>query len=185
MSVTDHQWFTDIADSTQADWDLLAVEEKPFQDALPDRIMDHLRLLDDQGVAFHVTRLDHSLQSATLAARANRDDEYVVSALVHDIGDSLACFNHADLAAAVLKPFVRPEYHWMVEKHAVFQGYYFWHYMGRDRNARDAYKDHPQYDLTVEFCAEYDGPAFDPKYPNMPLEEFEPLVRQVFSQPRW
>jgi predicted HD phosphohydrolase len=65
----------------------------------------------------------------------------------------------------------------MVEKHGVFQGYYFFHYLGLDRDLREQYRTHEWFDYTAEFCAEYDQPAFDPSYDTLPLEHFEPLVR--------
>lgn len=179
----DHQWAGSMSERTQAEWDVLSSEWKDAQSGLADRVLDHLGELDREKSVFPLTRLGHSLQVATRAARAGRDDEYVFCALVHDIGDTLGTYNHADLAAAIVKPFVRPAYHWMVEKHDVFQGYYFWHYLGRDRNAREKYRGHPNFDLTAEFCADYDQVAFDVNYANLPLEEFGPLVRDVMSRP--
>ncbi|MCU1459158.1 MAG: hypothetical protein JWL73_3250 [Actinomycetia bacterium] len=176
-------WFTAMKDSTQEDWDALREEDVAFRDALPDRILDALRLLDDQGSSFHVTRLEHSLQTATRAYRADRDDDYVVCALLHDIGDTLGIYNHADHAAAVVKPFARPDLYWMVEKHAIFQGYYFFHYVGGDRNAREEFRGHEYFDLTAEFCEEFDQPAFDPNYPNLALEDFEPALRKFMATP--
>ena len=114
---------------------------------------------------------------------AGEDDEYVVCALLHDIGDTLGSYNHADIAAAILKPFVSEENHWMVEKHAIFQGYYFFHHLGLDRDMRDQYRGHPCYDRTATFCHEYDQPAFDPSYETLPLEHFEPAVREVLGRP--
>jgi predicted HD phosphohydrolase len=67
-------------------------------------------------------RLTHSLQTATLAYRAGEDEEYVVCALLHDLGDTLGTYNHADIAAAILKPFVSEQNHWIIEKHGIFQG---------------------------------------------------------------
>jgi predicted HD phosphohydrolase len=128
--------------------------------------------------------LTHSLQTATRAHRDGQDEEYVVCALLHDIGDTLGCYNHADVAAAIVKPFVDEPYRWMVEKHAIFQGYYFFHYLGLDRNLRDEFVEHPHYDLCAEFCAEYDQPAFDPAYPTMTLEDFGPLLSEFFATPK-
>ncbi len=178
------KWFTSMKEATQEDWDILMEEDEAFRAGHTHRVMEHLVQLDSQGSSFHVTRLDHSLQTATRAHRAGRDDEYVACALLHDIGDSLGTYNHADIAAAIIKPFARPEYHWMIEKHAIFQGYYFFHFVGGDRNARDAFATDPNFDLTAEFCEEFDQPAFDPAYPNMPLADFEPLLRSFFAAPR-
>ena len=120
-------------------------------------------MLDGDYGGFPVDRLTHSLQTATLAQRDGRDEEYVVCALLHDIGDTLGSFNHPDIAAAILKPFVCEENLWMVEKHGIFQGYYFFHHLGMDRNMRDQFRGHPYFERTEEFCAKYDGPAFDPQ----------------------
>lgn len=176
--------FDAMVDGTQEDWNRIAEANLAFYPGLTDRVMDHLRLLDGDFGGFQVDRLTHSLQTATRAARAGRDDEYVACALLHDIGDTLGSFNHADIAAAIVKPFVDEPYHWMVEQHGVFQGYYFFHFLGLDRNLRDRFEGHPYYDLCAEFCHEYDQPAFDPSYPTMALEEFEPLLRDFFASPK-
>jgi predicted HD phosphohydrolase len=147
-------------------------------------VIAHLRLLDGDFGGFPVDRLTHSLQTATRAYRADRDDGYVACALLHDIGDTLGSYNHPDIAAAIVKPFVTDELHWMVEKHGIFQGYYFFHFLGLDRNLRDQFAGHPFYDLTAEFCTDFDQPAFDPAYPTMSLEEFTPLLQQFFSAPK-
>lgn len=176
--------FTNMADGTAGDWKIIAGEFMPYAGQLADRVLAHLKLLEGDCGGFIVDRLTHSLQTATRAERDGRDEEYVVCALLHDIGDTLGSWNHPDIAAAILKPFVRPDYLFMVEKHGVFQGYYFFHYLGMDRNARDAFRDHPLYGLTEEFCAKYDAPAFDPDYDTLPLSHFEPMVRRLFAAPR-
>lgn len=176
--------FGAMVDGTQEDWNRIAAAHLEFYPGLVDRVLTHLRLLDGDFGGFQVDRLTHSLQTATRAYRANRDDEYVACALLHDIGDTLGSYNHADIAAAVVKPFVDDAYHWMVDKHAIFQGYYFFHYLGLDRDMRDQFADHPYYDLTEEFTADFDQPAFDPGYPTMALDEFEPLLRSFFASPK-
>ncbi|MCP8464980.1 HD domain-containing protein [Pseudomonas sp. ZM23] len=176
--------FTHMEDGTAEDWAIIAKDFGQYAAQLPDRILSHLRLLDGDFGGFPVDRLTHSLQTATLAHRDGRDEEYVVCALLHDIGDTLGSFNHADIAAAILKPFVSEENLWMIEKHAIFQGYYFFHHLGLDRHLREQFKDHPQYARTIEFCARYDAAAFDPEGEVLPLEFFEPMLRRVFAQPR-
>jgi predicted HD phosphohydrolase len=173
--------FHNMEHCTQEDWRIINRAMKPFIAALPDRVLAHLRLLQGDYGGFAIDRLDHCLQTATRAYRDGRDEEYVVCALLHDIGDLLGPRNHADIAAAVLKPFVSEQNHWMVEKHGIFQGYYFFHHLGLDRNMREQFRGHPWFDYTADFCREYDGPAFDPKYRHMPLEEFEPMVRRVLT----
>ncbi|WP_448679936.1 HD domain-containing protein [Pseudomonas nicosulfuronedens] len=176
--------FTHMEDGSAEDWAIIAKDFGQYAALLPDRILTHLRLLDGDFGGFPVDRLTHSLQTATLAHRDGRDEEYVVCALLHDIGDTLGSFNHADIAAAILKPFVSEENLWMIEKHAIFQGYYFFHHLGLDRHLREQFKDHPQFEQTIEFCARYDAAAFDPDGEVLPLEFFEPMLRRVFAQPR-
>jgi predicted HD phosphohydrolase len=176
--------FTTMEASTADDWGVISSYVPAFARGLPDRVLAHLRLLDGDYAGFAVDRLTHSLQTATRAHRDGRDEEYVVCALLHDIGDTLGSFNHADVAAAIVKPFVSEENHWMVEQHAVFQGYYFFHHLGMDRNARERFRGHPCFERTAEFCASYDGPAFDPRAKTLPLDLFAPMVRRVFAAPK-
>lgn len=176
--------FTAMAHGTKEDWDIIASHMMPFATTLPDRVVDHLKMLGGDHGGFAVDRLEHSLQTATRAHQDGRDEEYVVCALLHDIGDLLGFFNHADLAATVLKPFVSERNRWMVEKHGVCQGYYFFHYLGLDRNMREQYRGHPDFEYTLEFCDKYDQPAFDPNFQSMPLDAFMPMVRRVFAQPK-
>jgi len=176
--------FHAMTEGTKEDWDKIAIGAIELAAGLPDRVLAHLRLLGGDYGGFAVDRLEHSLQTATRAHRADRDDEYVFCALIHDIGDLLGPLNHADVAAAVVKPFVSEQNHWMVEKHAIFQGYYFFHHLGLDPDMREQFRRHEWFDYTAEFCQEYDQPAFDPGYDTLPLEHFEPLVRQVMSSPK-
>jgi predicted HD phosphohydrolase len=173
--------FHTMEQSTREDWACIYQAMKPFIETLPDRVLGHLKLLAGDCGGFAIDRLEHCLQTATRAQQDGRDEEYVVCALLHDMGDLLGPRNHADVAAAVLKPFVSEQNHWMVEKHAIFQGYYFFHHLDLDRNMRDQFRDHPWYAYTEEFCRLYDGPAFDPKFRSLPLEFFEPMVRRVFA----
>jgi predicted HD phosphohydrolase len=176
--------FHAMTEGTKEDWDKIAIGAIDLAAGLPDRVLAHLRLLGGDYGGFAVDRLEHSLQTATRAHRADRDDEYVFCALIHDIGDLLGPLNHADVAAAVVKPFVSEQNHWMVEKHAIFQGYYFFRHLGLDPDMREQFRRHEWFDYTAEFCHEYDQPAFDPGYDTLPLEHFEPLVRQVMSSPK-
>ena len=175
--------FTSMETSTAQDWAKIRAEAVPFGKSLPDRILAHQKLLDGDYGGFPVDRYTHSLQTATLALKDGRDDEYVVCALLHDIGDTLGCFNHFDVAAAILKPFVSEANLWMVQNHGIFQGYYFFHHLGLDRHMRERFAGHAHYARTEEFCALYDNPAFDPKAAFLPIDEFEPMLRRVFAKP--
>mgnify|MGYP006262167169 FL=1 len=131
---------------------------------------------------YQVSRLEHSLQSATRAFRAGESEEMVVAALLHDIGDELAPMNHSEYAATILKPYVSEKTHWIVEKHGEFQAYYYAHHLGGNRNKRDKYKGHKYFDACVNFCEKYDQCSFDPNYESYPLEKFEPMVRNIFAR---
>ncbi|MBI5257483.1 MAG: phosphohydrolase [Burkholderiales bacterium] len=174
--------FTRMEESTAEDWRAIGAEFAPFSRQLPDRVLAHLKLLDGDYGGFPIDRYQHSLQTATRAWSDGRDEEYVVCALLHDIGDTLGCFNHFDIAAAILKPFVSEANLWMVQHHGIFQGYYFFHHIGLDRDLREQYRGHPHFERTAEFCALYDNPAFDPKAETLPITEFEPMVRRVFGE---
>ena len=176
--------FSRMEDSTAQDWRVIGGEFAEFSKQLPVRVLKHLKLLDGDYGGFPVDRLQHSLQTATRAWRDGRDEEYVVCALLHDIGDTLGSFNHADIGAAILRPFVSEQNHWMLEKHGIFQGYYFFHHLGMDRNQRDQFRGHPSFERTALFCERYDGPAFDPKGEILPLEFFEPMVRRLMAAPK-
>lgn len=176
--------FTRMEDSTREDWQIIVPEAMKMAKSLPDRILDHLRLLDGDFGGFPVDRLTHSRQTATLALMDGRDEEYVVCALLHDIGDTLGSFNHPDIAAAILKPFVSDQNLWMVQNHGVFQGYNFFHHIGLDRHMRDQFKDHPHYQRTAEFVELYDNRAFDPALEAEPLATFEPMLRRLIATPR-
>ena len=176
--------FRAMDEGTQEDWTIIARDYVGFAAGLPDRVLAHLKLLDGDFGGFPIDRLTHSLQTATRAHRDGRPESYVVMALLHDIGDTLGSYNHPEIAAAILHPFVSEEEHWICRNHGAFQGYYYFHYLGIDRNVRDKYRDSPYFDACAEFCAKYDQSAFDPAYDTLPLEFFEPMLRRVLARPR-
>jgi predicted HD phosphohydrolase len=176
--------FKIMADSSAEDWQLIIGEQMNFVSGLPDRIISHMQLLEDDYGGFPVDRLQHSLQTAELAAAAGEDDEYVVCALLHDIGDTLGSTNHADVGAAILQPFVSEENHWMLKHHAIFQGYNFFHHIGLDRDMREQFRDSAFFERTETFVEKYDNHAFDADKPKLSIEVFAPLVKDVFSNPK-
>jgi predicted HD phosphohydrolase len=182
--MSDRATFTSMKDSTADDWKKIGGEYPGFVRTLPDRLIAHLKLLEGDYGGFPVDRYTHSLQTATRALRDGRDDEYVVCALLHDIGDTLGTYNHFDIAAAILKPVVSEANLWMVQNHGIFHGYYFFHHIGLDRHLREQFRGHPHFERTAEFCELYDNPAFDPKAETLPIAEFEPMLRKVYAQPR-
>jgi len=176
--------FRAMTESTREEWQLIGGELERFAERLPERLIAHLNLLRGDYGGFPVDRLEHCLQTATRALEAGRDDEYVVCALLHDIGDTLGPHNHADIAATIVQPFVSEENHWMVQHHGIFQGYYFFHFLGLDRDMRDTFQGHPHFERTEEFCRLFDQLAFDPNFKSMPLVAFEPMLQGVFRRPR-
>lgn len=176
--------FTRMDESSREDWAAIVPEAMKMARTLPDRVLDHLRLLDGDFGGFPVDRLTHCLQTATLAHRDGRDEEYVCCALLHDIGDTLGSFNHPDIAAAILKPFVSEANLWMVQQHGIFQGHNFFHHIGLDRDLREQFRGHPHFERTAEFVQRYDNPAFDPAAEALPLGVFEPMLRRLMAQPK-
>lgn len=175
--------FSQMIDGTPADYEMLAKLEQDHVSALPNRILKSLEGLADGLVGYKIDRLQHSLQSATRAEADGASLDWIVAALVHDIGDELAPMNHSEFAASLLRPYVSEEITWVIEKHGLFQSYYYAHHLGMDRNGRDRYQDHPYYDACVRFCERWDQASFDPDYPTKPLEHFAPMVHEVFSRP--
>lgn len=175
--------FTAMKDGTREEYELLAKLEKPFLALTADRVMDELRRAGDATLeGYRITRLQHGLQSGTRALRDGADIDWVVGALLHDIGDGLAPQNHDRMSAEVIRPFVRWDVAWVVEHHGIFQMLYYGHHYGWDRNARDQFRGHPCFDSCAEFCERWDQSSFDPDYPTEPLATFEPMVRQVFGR---
>jgi len=175
--------FTSMKEGTEADWSIIGSHFMGYAAGLPDRVLAHLKLLDGDYGGFPIDRLQHSLQTATRAHRAGESEPYVVMALLHDIGDTLGSYNHPEIAAAILKPFVDDKLHWITEHHGIFQGHYFFHHIGMNRDMRDAFLGHEHFEDTARFCELYDQSAFDPAYESAPLEFFEPMVRRVFARP--
>jgi predicted HD phosphohydrolase len=176
--------FHAMTESTQEDWLVIAAHAAAHARELPGRLIAHLQLLKGDFGGFAVDRLEHCLQTATRAHQAGEDEEYVVCALLHDIGDTLGPANHADVAAAVVRPYVSERNHFIVEKHGIFQGYYFFHHLGLDRDLRDDFRDHPHYTACARFCEVYDQTAFDPAFVSMPLDAFAPMIGRVFARPQ-
>ena len=174
--------FRQMKDGTKAEYLFLGRLERDHIARLPDRILLAMRAMDDGLSGYQVTRLAHSLQTATRAEADGADEEMIAGALIHDLGDSLAPENHSNFAAEIIRPYVRPEVTWVVEHHGLFQMVYYAHFLGQDPEQRAAYRDHPYYESCVRFCERWDQAAFDPDYSTRALEHFEPLVRRIFSR---
>ena len=174
--------FTEMKNGTKDDYLFLDRHEKNFASKTADRILKFMSGLTETLEGYQISRLEHSLQSATRAYKNGESEEMVVAALLHDIGDELAPMNHSEYAAAILKPYVSERTHWIVEKHGEFQMFYYAHHLGGNRNIRDKYKDNKYYQDTVDFCEKYDQNSFDPNFKSFPLEFFKPIVKKIFSR---
>jgi predicted HD phosphohydrolase len=175
--------FTRMQDGTREDYRLLESHERDYLQTLPDRILAALEKLRHSYGGYPLSRLEHSLQAATRATNDGADEELVAAALIHDLGDDLAPCNHAELAAAVIRPYVRGEVTWIVEQHGLFQSYYYAHHLGGNRDGRDKFRAHRWYRACEAFCANWDQCSFDPRFPSLPLDAFEPLLRRIFTRP--
>lgn len=175
--------FTQMKDGTAEDYALLERLEKPYFVMTADRVLDEIKRQGDVTLeGYKITRLDHALQSATRAERDGADFDWIVGALLHDIGDGLAPQNHDRMSAEVIRPFVRWDVAWVVEHHGIFQMIYYAHHYNWDPNARDRFRDHPCFKSCETFCERWDQSSFDPDYDQDPIEHFEPMVREVFAR---
>ena len=174
--------FTEMKNGSKEDYLMLDKHEQNYISGTADRILRFMGGLNSTLEGYKITRLEHSLQAATRAFRDKADEEMIVAVLLHDIGDELAPLNHSEYAASILKPYVSEKTHWIIEKHGEFQMYYYAHHLGKNKNQRDKYKDHPYYQDTVDFCEKWDQASFDPDYKNMTLEEFAPMIKKIFSR---
>lgn len=177
--------FTSMKAGTKADYDFLETQEAVFAKGTAARVLDHVAHLEQSLSGYQINRLQHSLQTASRAERDGADIDWVVTALLHDIGDDLAPHNHDSIAAAVIKPYVREECSWVCQHHGIFQLVYYAHHYGDDQNARDRFRDHPSYQAAVDFCERWDQASFDPDYETWPLAHFQPAVEAVFSRKPW
>lgn len=177
-----HVTFTAMKDGTKSDYEFLTEHEVAYTKGTADRLLQALVSLDESLSGYQVTRLGHSLQSATRAERDGADIDWIVSALLHDIGDIFAPYNHDEYAATILRPFVREQCAWVVEKHGDFQLVYYGHHVGTDPHKRDQYAGHPYFDDCATFCERWDQSSFDPAYDTRPLEHFANMVRDVFAR---
>lgn len=173
--------FINLANATTEELTIIAKEQAKEAHLVAERLVNHLDLLKGDFAGFPIDRYTHCLQTASRAYRDNKDAEYVVCALFHDMGDMLAPYNHGEFIAEVLRPYISEQNRWILAHHGEFQGYYFWGKIGLNQNKRDDYKDSPYYNATVEFCEKYDCPSFDPEYPTLSINVFIPLIKEVVS----
>ena len=176
--------FTEMKHGTHEDYAMLHELEAPYLAGTARRLMRELASQGDESLSgYKVTRLEHALQSATRVWRDGADKDWIVGALLHDIGDGLSPQNHDRFAAEILRPFVREEVTWVVENHGVFQMiYYAQHYEGWNQHERDKHAGHRYYQSAVDFCERWDQNCFDPDYDSKPLAFFTDMMEEVFAR---
>ena len=202
-----------LEEATKEDYDRMGREYREHVDAaLPETLLAMMRAQRGAFLGQPVDLLEHGLQTATRAERSGESVDVVVASLLHDVTETLAAKNHGETIAAILTPFVEPDALWMLRHHEVFQGFYYFHYFGGDRFARDRLLTDPsaytsdlfdadraassgvgvgagslrvlerRWNMTKHWCHVYDQASFDPSFVSEPLEHFEPALRQVLSR---
>ena len=174
--------FTRMDQGTAEEYAMLGRNYERLRAGTADAVLELLFKLRGDRLGYRIDRFEHSLQTATRAQRDGADEETVVCALLHDVGDTVAPDNHSQVAAAILRPYVSEKNHWIVEHHGLFQGYYYFHHVGLDRNARDRHRGHAWSGDCEAFCERWDQMSFDPDYDTLPFEHFEPMVRRLFQR---
>ena len=174
--------FVQMKDGDKEDYEFLIKHEVEHTKGTADRLIKALVELDEGLSGYKITRLGHSLQSATRAWHDGADIDWIVSALLHDIGDIYAPYNHDEYAASILRPFVREQCSWVVEKHGIFQMIYYGEHVGSNPHKRDKYIENIYFKDCSDFCEFWDQKSFDPDYDTKPIGFFIPLVREIFSR---
>jgi predicted HD phosphohydrolase len=181
------QTFTRMDESTAEQWATIGAETFQNQGRVAERVLGLLRSLEEITDGFATDQLTHCLQTATRAERDGADQEVVVASLCHDIGKAISVPNHPAIAAEILKSYVRPEVYNMIRVHQDFQGRHYYAHFGGDPDARNKHRDalnDEEWTLAEQFADQWDQVAFDPAYDTLPLEHFEPAVREVFGTPK-
>lgn len=174
-----------LEDFTPADFALMDRQRAEFYgERQAAHVLAMLKASEDEpSFGYQINNFRHCLQSATMAHRAGKSEDYVAVALLHDIGFVACPSVHGRFAAMMLAPYVDPEIVWMLEHHQVFQDYHCPQHPTLDPHARERWRGHPAFVVTAEFVAMFDQAAMDPDYDNMPLEAFEPMVQRLFARP--
>jgi predicted HD phosphohydrolase len=172
--------FTRLEDGTKEEFQYLERLERSLDHEVSDVLLPMLKTTDRE-TGYPITPYTHSLQSASRALRDNAGDELVVAALFHDVADVIAPNNHARVGAEILRPFISERTYWVMAHHNLFQGFYYWHHIGKDRDTRETYRGHPDFDACADFCARFDQNSFDPNYDTLGLDTFIPIIGRVLS----
>jgi len=169
------------------DWRLLTKQGHTY--AAEQQVLHVLRLLEgsanDPTYGYQVNNFRHCLQSATAAMLDGRDEEYVVVALLHDIGFTTCPTNHGAFAASLLAPYVSDASRWLLEHHQIFLAHHYHEHpdTAEDSAGREGWRGHPNFEATAEFVARYDQTTIMPGQPEAPLVTFAPMLARVLARP--
>jgi predicted HD phosphohydrolase len=181
MTNSERATFNRMTEATPEDMAIFYRVKDLSRAEFPSHLMSMLALLAKKSDGSPIDGYAHSLQSASLAYEDGADDETVFIALFHDIGQLVAEENHSEVSAAILKPYISEQGHWVVKHHAAFQMHYYGEAAGKDAHAREVFSEHPHYQACIDFCEKYDQCAFDREYKSKPAEFFLPLVERVIE----
>ncbi|MGA2188964.1 MAG: phosphohydrolase [Steroidobacteraceae bacterium] len=178
--------FRALSDATSADWAIIERAERAYRGSYGPggALLSMMRTLaTGDPVGAPVNLYTHCLQTATRVLQAGHDDELVVVALFHDLPEAFSDNHHGLVAAELLAPWISERRRWLLIHHVEFQALHFANHPTRDRNERDKYAGHPCFGETARFCEAYDQNSFDPDFPTLALDAFEPIVRRFFQGP--
>ena len=177
--------FTRMADGTSEEYSFLAPLYERCRESVPERMLELLKAMKGDKLGYQIVRYTHCIQTATRAEKDGADEETVVCALLHDLGDVIAPDNHSEVIASMLRPYISERNHWILKHHGIFQGYYYFHHIGNDRNARELFREHRYYQDCVDFCENWDQESFNPDFPTQPIEHFEALVHKILKASKY
>ena len=104
-----------MEDGTAEKYTFLGSLYYQYRNGVADMLLTLLKEMQGDRSGYKVDRYTHSLQTATKAERDGADQETVVCALLHDVGDLLAPDNHSEVAAGILHPYVSDRNYWTLK----------------------------------------------------------------------
>jgi predicted HD phosphohydrolase len=148
----------------------------------PKAVINLLKQCQRYSFGMPVNVLQHCLQTATRAARANASDEWVLAALLHDVGIAISYPGHAQISAAIIRSFVSEAVYKTVFHHHEFELAHYGHRIGESTTMRDLYVNENWYAAASIFVDEFVQVSYDPNYDSYPLKEFKPLIKDTFKE---
>jgi predicted HD phosphohydrolase len=177
--------FTSLRTAKAEDWERILDQERsrPYGRHVSGLLMMLLReQAADNSFGVPINCYQHCLQTATRVCNAGESQELIVCSLFHDAAEKIAPLSHGAVIADILGPFISARNEWMLRHHPEFQQFYFAERPGIDRHAREAFRGLPHFSYAADYCETYDQISFDPDFPILPLEHFEPIVESYFGR---